>query len=165
MVGSKNPMNEQGLRDFLRLCWPLVRRSGPKAELHVVGSVGTGVGYVPEGVLILGQVEDLTDEYEQTRLVINPVAAGTGLKIKTVEALSQLRPVVCWPAGADGLSGPALEHCFIANDWSAFARLIAKILHDDALAASSLTARQALADHFYAERVYAPLLNVLNREP
>lgn len=165
MVGSSNPMNLHGLQDFLRLCWPLVREAVPEAELHVVGSVGTGVGFVPEGVLVLGQVKDLTFEYERARLVINPVAAGTGLKIKTVEALSHFRPVVCWPAGADGLSGPALEHCFIANDWSAFARQIVHVLCDDAQATASLVARQALAAHFDAERVYAPLLRILEREP
>lgn len=165
MVGSKNPMNVQGLQDFLRLCWPLVRESVPEAELHVVGSVGTGVGFVPEGVLVLGQVEDLRGEYEWARLVINPVAAGTGLKIKTVEALSHLRSVVCWPAGSDGLSGPALEHCFIADDWSAFARQIVQILRDDALATASPAERQGLAAHFDAERVYAPLLHALEREP
>ena len=55
------------------------------------------------GVRVLGLVDDLTARYQEAALVINPVVAGTGLKIKMLEALCHLRPIVTWPAGVDGL--------------------------------------------------------------
>ncbi len=164
LVGSGNAMNVQGLRDFLQLCWPLVRDALPEAQLRIVGSVGAQVGYAPPGVQVLGRVDDLGAEYDRARVIINPIVAGTGLKIKTVEALSHLRPVVCWPAGADGLGGVALEQCHVVGDWSAFARQVVQILQDDGLASAPLNAQAELRAYFDAKVVYAPLLEALERQ-
>ena len=55
------------------------------------------------------------------RVVINPTVAGTGLKIKTVEAIAHLVPVVGWPHGRDGLSEPLGQFVHESQDWIDFA--------------------------------------------
>ena len=163
LVASGNPMNVKGLKDFLRFSWPLVRQAVPEAELRVVGSVGDSLLEVPEGVQILGRVARLDTEYEMARVAINPTVAGTGLKIKTVEALCHLRPIVLWPAGAEGIWPEARPFCHVAAHWASFARHLARLLTDDAAAGAILAHRDTLAHAASPEVIYAPLRQALNR--
>jgi len=128
LAASGNPLNVAGIRDFLRLAWPRVLAEVPEAELRVAGKLGRAVPAGTPGVTVLGYVPDLSTEYAVSRVVINPAVAGTGLKIKSIEALANLRPVVGWPHNRDGLP-PALA-AFVdeAADWQDFAEaLIARL--------------------------------------
>lgn len=162
LVASGNPMNVKGLSDFLAFCWPIVCREVPDAELVVAGAVGDSVHDAPDGVRVLGRVEDLAPLYAAARVVINPAVAGTGLKIKTVEALCHLRPVVCWPSGADGLADEARAFCHVAADWLGFAVRIKRLLLDDEAASAIEQARARLAHAFSPGVVYAPLAHALH---
>jgi glycosyltransferase involved in cell wall biosynthesis len=159
LVASDNKMNVKGLRDFLCFAWPLVRREVPDAELRVVGSVGERIDAWSPGVRLLGQVDDLAAAYADARVVINPAVAGTGLKIKTVEAVSHARPVVLWPTGVEGLDPQARAVCHTATNWFEFARHVVRLLQEDA--AIGVDRRQELLDHFTPDRVYAPLAQAL----
>jgi hypothetical protein len=160
LIASDNKINVKALGDFLCFAWPLVRREIPGAELRVIGSVGVSAEPWSPDIRILGHVDDLTTAYAQARVVINPAVAGTGLKIKTVEAVSHLRPIVTWPSGVEGISLPARAMCHVATDWFDFAqRLVGLLRHDDD--AVTLT-RQELADHFAPDIVYAPLVPALD---
>jgi glycosyltransferase involved in cell wall biosynthesis len=160
LVASDNNLNVKGLRDFLCFAWPLVRREVPDAELHVVGSVGDHIDAWSPGVRVLGRVDDLDAAYADARVVINPSVAGTGLKIKTVEAVSRSRPIVLWPTGIEGLDPQARTMCHIATDWFEFARHVIRLLQEEA-AAIGVDRRQELAEHFAPDRVYAPLAQAL----
>jgi len=162
LVASGNPMNVKGLTDFLSFCWPLVRRDVLDAEFLVVGAVGDSVHHAPDGVRVLGRVEDLGPLYAAARVVINPAVAGTGLKIKTVEALCQLRAVVCWPSGADGLTEEARAFCHVATDWLSFAAHIKRLLSVDDEAFAVEHARDRLQHAFSPSVVYAPLAEALH---
>ena len=161
LVASGNPMNVKGLSDFLAYCWPVICREVPDAELVVAGAVGDSVHGAPGSVRVLGRVEDLGPLYAAARVVINPAVAGTGLKIKTVEALCHLRPVVCWPSGVDGLGDEARAFCHVAADWLGFAAHIRRLLSDDGPAAIE-HARARLEHAFSPGVVYAPLADALH---
>jgi hypothetical protein len=121
IVASGNELNRIGIRDFLRFAWPSVLERVPHATLTVAGQVGR---YVPEDaprVENLGTVDDVTPLYARARVVVNPAAAGTGLKIKTVEALTHNRPIVTWPNGFDGIPDTLRQRLPIPGDWSEFA--------------------------------------------
>ncbi|MGE0463061.1 MAG: glycosyltransferase [Vicinamibacterales bacterium] len=128
LPASGNPMNIVGLRDFLRFAWPRVRAAVPEAELRVAGGVGRAVPPGTPGVAVLGHVPDLAHEYAAARVVINPAVAGTGLKIKTVEAVAALRPVVGWPHNRDGLPASLIPFVAEAGDWHDFADQVARHL-------------------------------------
>ena len=94
----------------------------------VVGAIGRSVPSGLAGVEVAGYVPDLADEYAAARVVINPAVAGTGLKIKTLEALAYLRPLVAWPNGVDGLPDEVLRLVPPATDWFEFADQVAERL-------------------------------------
>lgn len=161
LVAAGNPMNVKGLHDFLSFSWPIVQRDVPEAEFLIVGGVGDSMDHISDHVRVLGRVEDLRPLYAEARVVINPAAAGTGLKIKTVEALCNLRPVVCWPSGAEGIEAEARAFCHVASDWFGFAGHVTRLLrvNDDAFAMEH--ARERLMRAFSPEVVYASLIEVL----
>jgi 2-polyprenyl-3-methyl-5-hydroxy-6-metoxy-1,4-benzoquinol methylase len=162
VVGSANDMNVKGLRDFLRLAWPHVLARIPDAELHVVGSIGDTVDPLLSGVRILGRVDDLTEAYASARVVINPAVAGTGLKIKTLEALCHLRPIVLWPSGVDGLPSELQGLCHQATNWFEFAQLVVETARTIDAAQQLIDHGPYILDHFASARVYAPLAEVMD---
>ncbi|KQW62185.1 hypothetical protein ASC92_25075 [Variovorax sp. Root411] len=162
LVASNNPMNNKGLKDFLRFSWPIIRKQQPTAELHVVGDVGRAVAVVPDGVKILGRLGDLDAAYAQAAVVINPTVAGTGLKIKTVEALCQLRPVVTFPAGVDGLGDAAKPLLHVATDWFDFAQQVSCVLNERPSAEALTQLGVALARDFSPQAIYAQFARALN---
>jgi SAM-dependent methyltransferase len=163
-VASSNAMNVRGMRDFISLAWPLVRQEVPGARLHVVGPVCDAVDPGVEGVELLGRVDKLDDAYARARVVINPALAGTGLKIKTLEALSHLRPIVVWPSGVDGLGPEARRLCHVSRDWYDFGRQVVRLL-STAASEEVEKHRDELARVLSADSVYAALRAALEERP
>lgn len=101
-IGAYNPLNLQGLQWFIREVWPAVLREFPAARLVVAGSICDKLKPGP-GIELLGKVRDAAQAHADFLLSINPMPSGTGLKIKTVEAMACGRPVVASEAGCAGL--------------------------------------------------------------
>lgn len=158
-----NEMNVKGLRDFLRFAWPRARAAMPAARFHVVGSVGRILTGHEPNVRWLGHLDDLGDAYAAARLVINPAVAGTGVKIKTLEALSQLRPIVLWPSGVDGLSPELRTYCACVTDWYAFGESVIALLRDAAAGDRLIEARDTISALLSSEQAYAEFQAFLSR--
>jgi hypothetical protein len=166
-VASDNALNVRGLRDFLRFAWPLVRREVPDATLVLAGKAA---GAVPlddagAGIEARGVVEDVAPLYREARVAINPAVAGTGLKIKTIEALRHFRPIVVWPRGVDGvIDEDLLKLCLVVGDWYEFAFRTVDALRNPAAppdAETQARIRRALAP----DTVYRELRHWLDHTP
>ena len=51
----------------------------------------------------MGRIDRIEDFYSAVDVAINPMIAGTGLKIKTVEAMNFGVPIVSTISGSEGL--------------------------------------------------------------
>jgi glycosyltransferase involved in cell wall biosynthesis len=102
-VGSNNPSNLYGINDFLNVEFPRIRETFPDLELLIAGNICGELKQLPDGVTLLGEVDDLSEAYNRADIVINPLTIGTGLKIKMIEALGHSKVVLSTPVGADGL--------------------------------------------------------------
>jgi glycosyltransferase involved in cell wall biosynthesis len=73
-----------------------------------------------DGVIKLGRVDELDDFYDAIRFAINPVMSGTGLNIKTIEALAYGRALVATEIGAKGINSeePVLVKCANAREFA-----------------------------------------------
>jgi hypothetical protein len=163
LVASDNPMNVHGVQEFLRAAWPLVRAAVPDAELRVIGAVGEAITAPPSGVTIVGRAERIEGEYRAARAAINPAIAGTGLKVKTIEALGHLRPIVTWPAGVDGLGPIGRRFCDVASSWTDFAHGLVRLLSTTSTLSAMAAHRDVLARTLAAGAVYGPLGRVLDQ--
>jgi len=161
LVGSDNALNKAGLAAFLHYAWPLVVRSVPRAELAVVGSVGRILSGAETGVTVLGRVDDIDAAYSSAAVAINPAVAGTGVKVKTLEAIAHLRPIVVWPSGTDGVPDAVRQACSIATDWSMFARHVIEHLTRPEPLAKLRSDRARFVEALSADATYAELRQVL----
>ena len=92
-MGSANPINVQALEWILGAVFPHIQKKRADSELVVAGEVGR-VRRWPNWVSLLGNQDSLVDTYARAAVVINPVKFGTGLPVKTIEALSYGKPIV-----------------------------------------------------------------------
>lgn len=130
-VGSGNPINIQGLERFVDFVLPQIRATIPNCELAIAGPAGHSRKW-PESVVILGEIESISSAYAEAAIVINPVIFGTGLAVKTVEALSYGKAVVATPAGARGLGPEFASALSIAQNDGEFARNVVTLLGSEA---------------------------------
>jgi len=120
-VGSKTAPNVDGLEWFLREVWPAVRAARPAARLRVAGSVCQSVRQPAPGVDYLGVVPDLAGEYETAGVVLSPLRAGSGLKIKLIEAMAEGKAIVATSVtlqGVDELVRPTVAAADTAEDFT-----------------------------------------------
>ena len=102
-LASGNNHNTEGLKRFISEVWPSILAECPNATLKVAGSVTNNISSCTSNIELIGWVDDLKTFYQQCRLIINPCETGSGLKIKTIEAVSFGIPVVSTPCGAAGV--------------------------------------------------------------
>lgn len=114
-VGSRNVINKKAVDVFADRVLPEVRRRVGTAHLAVAGSVCDVVRDHPD-LVKLGVVDDLSQAYTSADLVVVPMILGTGLKIKTIEALGRGKPVVSTTVGAEGLESWAGEAFCMVDD-------------------------------------------------
>lgn len=159
-VGSSSPANIEAIRRFAADSMPVIRARVPTAELIVCGDVARYATEAP-GVRRVGTESDLRRWYDRAAVVINPAPAGTGLSIKTVEALAHGKCLVTTRAGAIGV--PDIERAArVVPTASDMAGAVADLLgqpervHEMERAAAALAAR-----HFAPRAAFAPLHRLL----
>jgi len=160
-VGSPMGINVHGVRWFIDQVLPAVRRRVPDAELWLVGGIGRRVGRDEPGVRRFGFVDALGDLYRRAAVVINPQQFGTGLSIKSVDALLHGRPLVTTASGARGLEEGAGTGFLQAGTAVEFGELLVELLRDPAQSAA-LAGRAAEFARAYHRRNLRALADVVN---
>jgi glycosyltransferase involved in cell wall biosynthesis len=151
-VGAYNPLNLQGLQWFIREVWPDVLRDFPAARLVVAGSICDKLKPGP-GLKLLGKVRDAAQAHADFLLSINPMPSGTGLKIKTVEAMACGRPVVATPAACAGLRSYLGQGLVEAKDAESFAgALVTWLRHPEEARRQGQLGREVVEDFTHRSR-------------
>jgi len=124
-IGGDNPFNVAAVLFFCTEVLPLVRESRPDFTVLIAGNVAhplAHLGYHWPGVEVCGYLPDAHSFYDRVRVVVVPLLSGTGVSIKTVDALDRGKPVVSTRIGARGLADWAAHpRLFIADDAQGFA--------------------------------------------
>lgn len=103
-VASTMKFNVEAIEKFLTKVWPLILQRIPDAKLKVAGAICTMIPqFASDSIELLGHVDSLDDFYRLGNIVINPVFNGTGLKIKTFEALSYGKTTIVHPHSLIGI--------------------------------------------------------------
>jgi len=128
--------NLSGLSWFIKKVWPCVSRQIPGATLHIAGreaTPNTKRGIHGERVFYEGEVDDAHRYMASMNVMIAPLFAGSGLRIKIIEAMSLGRTVVATPVAADGLHCGGGGELFIAAEASSFCSALTGLLKDPPL--------------------------------
>ena len=125
--GSSNWVNEQNLGAYLKH-WAEDDELRSKSEIIIGGGVcETLKDFVPASLLskvnptMVGRVRTPGDFFSRCDLIINPERGGTGIKIKTLEALAHGCSIITTSGGSIGLDSDSPYH--LAESFEELARL------------------------------------------
>jgi glycosyltransferase involved in cell wall biosynthesis len=142
---------EDGAIWLVREILPLVRRQVPGVHAWIVGK-GPGrrvQELAGEHVFVTSEVENLTPYYQRAAVVVAPLRAGSGSRLKILEAMALARPVVSTTIGSEGLDVEAGRHLLVADGAEAFAAAITHLLHSRDLRRSLSAAARAFVEARY----------------
>lgn len=132
---------------------------GP-VEVTLVGDTGGApeiirLGDRP-GVRVAGFVADVAPYYQAADVVVVPLAAGAGTRIKLLEAFAHGVPVVSSPVAAKGLAARPGVHLLMADGPDALAEATSRVLLDDRLGPRLTAAARELTEHSYSQAAVFP---------
>jgi glycosyltransferase involved in cell wall biosynthesis len=132
------PPNADGVRWFLREVFPLVKTEAPAATLSVVGprppkDIAQFAVHDPQSITVTGYVPDLLPYLEQAAVMVVPVRAASGMRVRILEALARGIPVVTTTTGVEGIAAVSDEHLLVADEPAAFAHAVARLLREPEL--------------------------------
>jgi polysaccharide biosynthesis protein PslH len=130
---------------LVREIWPLVRAQCPGVRLRLVGRGDAFIRHLlppgnDTGIDVTGPIPDARAEIAQAQIVVAPLRAGSGTRIKILEAWAAARCVVATPLAAEGLGSQAGVDIALATGAPAFASEIVRLLGDP-------PARKRIATH------------------
>ena len=122
--------NADAARWLAEAILPLVRETHPSASVDIIGTTPQSLRSLGElpGVTMHGFVDDLAESYRRAEIVVAPLRAGSGTKIKVLEAFSFGVPVVTTPVGLDGLDAEPEVHAAVGRSASDLSRQITALL-------------------------------------
>jgi glycosyltransferase involved in cell wall biosynthesis len=131
VAGTGSP-NVDGLAWFIREVFPLVQARIPWARLRITGGSPPDVltDMAGFGITFEGQIPELSSFYQGARCVVVPLRFGSGVKIKTIEALQFGVPVVATSVGAEGIDLHNSGAVSVHDDPEAFSQAVSQLLLD-----------------------------------
>ena len=123
--------NVDAVHFFLREVWPLLRHRHPALRWRIVGRNAGAIARLvrgSEGVDLIGPVDDAIAELAAAKVSVVPLRAGSGTRLKILEAWAAGTPVVSTTLGAQGLDAEPGSDLLIADDARAFADTISALL-------------------------------------
>ena len=156
--------NEQGVMWFLNKVWPLVLSAQPNAKFHLAGK---GLSkqdprFFQSGIVNHGEVSNAEDFMHEHGVMIVPIQAGSGIRIKTLEAMALGVPIVSTSIGAQGLTVMDDVEIKIADEPKEFAAAICTLLTSPAKSQEMTSqARKYVEMHHNLKRNTAELLGFL----
>lgn len=134
-LGSNDIKNVSSLTFFLESVLPIVRQQIPNFKVIIVGKISSELSQKFTDPLLEwhAQMPNLEDIYSLADIVINPSLFGTGLKIKTIEALSFGKYVITTSSGASGLENENSRSLYMEDQPQDFADKIVAVYLDNTL--------------------------------
>lgn len=130
-IGSSNAVNLDALEWLLMEIWPLVHKRVPQATLEVYGDCCLPfANQTHPNVRLMGRCEDVKDAYDRAWLVVAPLRMGTGLKIKSIEALGHSKALVVTGMSAEGMEAGVGNAFLLADETAEFAARCADVLEN-----------------------------------
>ena len=130
---------EQGVWHFCREILPLIQAREPSVLFTVVGRNPSArlqqLARSQPAVRLLGRVEDVRPPMRAAHLAVVPLLAGSGTRLKILEAMALGIPVVTTTIGAEGLPLVPGEHAQVADTPASFAAAVLGLLRDEPLRA------------------------------
>ena len=130
-IGAMDWMpNREGVEWFIANVWPKVRAQVPGAVFYLAGRnfpAEIKQLNVP-GIKVVGEVPDARQFVLSKAISIVPLFAGSGMRVKIIEAMTLGRAIIATSVGAESIAYTDGTDILIANDEAGFTQAIVEVL-------------------------------------
>ena len=128
--------NEDAVAFFADEVLPRIQETVPDVAFSIVG--GNPSARVQklaerEGVVVTGRVPEIKPYFAEATVFVVPLRIGSGTRLKILEALAMGKAIVSTTVGAEGLDLRDGEEILIADEPTAFADAVIRLLTDSEL--------------------------------
>jgi glycosyltransferase involved in cell wall biosynthesis len=126
--------NQEGLIWFLEKVWRDLVKQYPSVEFHVAGRNAPAwleKRCKESGWEYHGEVENAHEFMDTHDIMVVPLFAGSGMRIKIVEAMARSKLIITTPIGAEGLGVEQGKHLIIAHSAADFIASLGKLINDE----------------------------------
>jgi glycosyltransferase involved in cell wall biosynthesis len=143
--------NIDAVRWFARDIWPALRERQPNLRFTIVGRNPSPevIALKSTDIDVTGTVPDVRPYYREAIAVVVPLRAGSGTRLKILEAMAAGVPVVSTTLGAEGLEARPGCELLIADAPSEMADAIVAVIQPAELRAKLIAAGRALVERRY----------------
>jgi glycosyltransferase involved in cell wall biosynthesis len=163
------PPNIDGVLWFIREVFPLIRARRPGVVFDVLGARPpreiVALGGDGTGINVTGYVPDPLPYLARAGVMIVPLRAGGGMRVKILNAMAQGLPIVSTRLGCEGIEVVDGRDILIADGPGAFAEAVLSVLANRAWAdALGQNARRLILAMYDFRTACAPLENAYRHE-
>jgi len=152
--------NELGFERFLREGWPLLHGRRADATLRLVGGGASpklrAAATSTPGVEVVGFAEDLVAEIASCDVLVVPLWAGGGTRLKVLEAMAAAIPIVGTSLGVEEIGFEDDVHGLIRDTPEELAAGVEELLDDRPRGCRLAAAGRSLAEDFRWTKTLAP---------
>ncbi len=123
--------NISAVRFFRDSIWPLLKSRWPELKWKIIGKNADAIRSLVAGeprIELTGFVEDAVAVLAECQVAVIPLLAGSGTRVKILEAWAAGTPVVSTTLGAQGLDCANETHLLVADEPQCFAGAITRLL-------------------------------------
>jgi glycosyltransferase involved in cell wall biosynthesis len=171
------PPNADGIRWFMQQVFPIILESIPDCTLTIIGKNPPKDFYEIAGkfnnsVSITGYVDHLEPYLQNANIMVVPVLAGGGMRVRILEAFARQLAVVTTTIGLEGIEAAPDQDVFIGDTPVLFADAVIKLLKNPSLLAATAAAGRHLVECKYdwqivflqLDNVYRQVVNLENSD-
>jgi glycosyltransferase involved in cell wall biosynthesis len=123
--------NISAVRFFRENVWPLLEARWPELKWRIVGKNPGAIRHLVAGharIELTGFIKDAVTVVAECQVAVVPVLAGSGTRVKILEAWAAGTPVVSTTIGAEGLDCSDEAQLVIADEPQRFADAVTRLL-------------------------------------
>jgi len=141
--------NRDGARWLVREVWPKLRLLAPRGVLHIAGPGSSSLGRAGDpSIERHGRVQAAASLYDPRAVVLIPLRAGSGVRMRLLEAWAAGVPAVVSPLAGEGLVTGNGDGALVAGTAQEFAAAAAHLAEDPDLRRRIVeSGRAKVADH------------------
>lgn len=135
-VGSMEWMpNLQAMEWFRYSIWPIIEKAHKEATFYMAGKnmPASSFSWQNSRFNVAGEIPDLNLFSSDKSILVVPLQSGSGIRIKTIEAMMAGKAVVTTSFGARGIPLEHGKNCLMADSETDFANAVLSLLNDTGL--------------------------------
>ena len=160
-----NP-NIEGLKWFTEKVWKPLKTRRPESRFYVAGrnpDASLAAYLTGFDVRFLGELNETSSFYKRGRIVVVPVRAGSGIRVKIIESMALGQCVVTTKQGMEGIQAQPGHDLFIADSAQEFLRILTDLIDNQNICEKiGKQARDFVRENFDIFKHSKELMNFFN---